>query len=103
MGKVELVLGARFERQVGIGLTTPTSPTPFLYDTTALTLEAKAAATALAFQASLGPLGLFIKNGTAALQSRTDRDGNPATIDPAAFTVRLAPDPTDHRYRFSEL
>src|SRR5207245_1351315 len=46
-GKVDLVLGARFDLHVGIDLTIPTSPTPFLYDTTALTLEAKAAATAL--------------------------------------------------------
>ena len=45
----------------------------------------------------------WIKNGVAALQAGTDRDGNPATIDPAAFTIRLAPDSTDHRYLFSEL
>ena len=38
------------------------------------------------FTASAGPLGLFIKDGTATL----DDDGDHDTNAPAAFTVKLA-------------
>ena len=102
-GEISFLLGAKLELDVGIDLTNPTSPIPFLYDTTALTLEAKAAGTNLSFQAGLGPLSLFIKNGTASLQAQTDRDGNPNTIDAAAFGIQIVDDAVDHRYRFPEL
>jgi len=102
-GQLALNLGAEFDLHLGVDLSDPLSPTPYVYDNTGLILEAKASANNLAFQASVGPLGIFIKNGSASLQAKTDRDGNPGTVDPAAFTVSLAPDPVDHRYLFSEL
>ncbi|NOS71718.1 MAG: hypothetical protein HOP33_17550, partial [Verrucomicrobia bacterium] len=102
-GEITFELGSRLELDLGIDLTDPTSPIPFLYDTTSLLLEAKAAGTNLNFQAGLGPLALFIKNGSASLQAQTDRDGNPNTVDAAAFGIQIVDDPVDHRYRFSEL
>jgi hypothetical protein len=102
-GQIDLALGARLELDLGIDLTNPSSPTPFVYDSTALTLEAKALATNLNFNAGLGPLVLSVRNGTASLRAQTDRDQNPGTVDAAAFDVQVLDDPTDHRYRFSEL
>src|SRR5207244_176318 len=81
---------------LGLDLSNPDKPVPVLYDTTGLTLGARVLGTNLGFTAAIGPLGLFVRNGTVTL----DRDGNPATTEPAQFTVVLAQSPT-RRYLLS--
>ena len=92
-GNLAVQAGANLNVQMGIDLSNPARPVPFLFDSTGLSLTARANGTNLNFSAGLGPLGLFVRNGNATL----DRDGNPATAEPAAFTVSL-PQTADHRY-----
>ena len=84
----------------GIDVSNPCNWLPFLYDTTGITLAAAVRGTNLNFTASVGGLGIFIKDGTATL----DRDGDPDTVgegEDAAFEVSLnAGD--DQRYYFRE-
>ncbi len=97
--KLSFEAGATLAIDLGIDLANPLAPRPFLYDTTAFTLEASASAANMNFSAALGPLGALIIGGTAVL----DGDCNPATTsDAATFTVGLANDPTDGRYYFDE-
>ena len=49
---------------LGLDLSDPTDPKPFIDDASGVTLGLKAAATDLQFSASAGPFGLFIGNGT---------------------------------------
>src|SRR4029077_2883555 len=68
-----------------------------LFADTGVSLDAKILGQNLNFQASIGPLGIYIVKGSALL----NRDGNAATTDPATFTVGLAPKPGG--YHFSDL
>src|SRR5262249_51241112 len=61
--------------------------------------DAQATGSNLNFTASVGPLGLFIKNGSVNL----DGDGNPATNDSAQFNVTIKDDNGDGRHYFDEL
>jgi hypothetical protein len=65
--KLSVAADAKLNLALGVDLTDPISPKPFLYDSTAVALDAKASGSNLSFTASLGPLGLFIENGTANL------------------------------------
>ena len=55
---------------LGIDLSTPSSPSPFLYDDTGINLSAQASASSLNASVSLGPLGMFISNGSAPPSAR---------------------------------
>ena len=98
-GSLAVSADATLHLDVGLNLAAPSTPTPFVYDTTNLSLHAKIFGSALNFSAAVGPLGIFVKNGTAVL----DKDGAGASTDPAAFTIGLTNDPTDHRYLLTEL
>ncbi|MGH7140293.1 MAG: hypothetical protein ACREHD_31540, partial [Pirellulales bacterium] len=100
-GQADLALSASAALSVdmGIDLTTPTLPRPFLYGTTNLVVDALASATNVNFQAALGGiLGLFVDNGTAYLGAQ----GSSATApQPAEF--KLAFQDTTARYYFDTL
>jgi Ca2+-binding RTX toxin-like protein len=98
-GLLTVQAGAALNLDLGLDLSTPSSPKPFVYDTTILALTAKVLASDLDFSAAIGPLGIFVRNGTAVL----DEDGSGASTDPAAFTIALQSDPGDHRYLLTEL
>ena len=74
---------------LGIDLSTPSSPSPFLYDDTGINLSAQAGASGLNASVSLGPLGMFISNGSA-------------TLGPAQFVVGLT-GATNHRLPLSSI
>src|SRR5205807_8894231 len=96
--KVAVAASANLNLNLGIDLTDPLDPQPFVYDTTGMSLAARATGTNLNFTAAVGPLGVYIKNGSAVL----DGDGNVATSgDSATFTVGLAHD-ADGRYYFRD-
>ena len=83
----------------GLDLTNPCNKLrAFLYDSTGIELRARATATDLDFEAALGPLGVFVEDGTAAL----DGDGDPDTADDVAFTLDLIDNNGDGRHYFSE-
>lgn len=70
---------------------------PFLYDTTALTLQAAVRATGVNLSAGIGSLKISIKNGTVTL----DGDGNAATTtDSASFGVAFKDNNGDGRHYF---
>ena len=83
---------------LGIDLTNPGNPQPFLYDSTALDIGAKVAGSGLEFTAALGPLGLFVLDGSIAL----NLDGAGTTPDPASFSVKFHDGNGDGRHYFSE-
>jgi len=98
-GLLTVQADAALHLNLGVDLSLPSTPKPFIYDTTNLALSAKITGSGLDFSAAVGPLGIFVKNGTAVL----DEDGGGASTDPAAFTIGLTPDPIDHRYLLTEL
>lgn len=98
-GNLTVGADASFNLNIGLDVTDPTSPKPFLYDDSNFHFDAKASGTGLNFSASVGPLGLFIKNGSVNL----DGDGNPATNDSATFNVGIINDNGDGRHYFDEL
>jgi hypothetical protein len=88
---MDVTAGAVFHVGLGLDLSNPTAPRPFLYggndpgDTRA-TVSVRAQAGGLNFNASVGPLGLFVKNGSFVL----DQDGDGAGTGPATFTAGLS-------------
>ncbi|HLO19184.1 MAG TPA: calcium-binding protein, partial [Sphingomicrobium sp.] len=94
-----IAVSSTLQLDFGIDLSDPAAPEPVLYDSTGWTLTLSVLGTAMSFQATAGPLGLFVKNGTVTL----DRDGNPGTADSARFALTLRPDASDHHYALSEL
>ena len=98
-GLLTVQAAAALHLDLGVNLSSPSTPTPFVYDSTNLSLSAKVTGTGLNFSAAVGPLGIFVKNGSVVL----DKDGNGPLTDPAAFTIALTPDPGDHRYLLTEL
>jgi hypothetical protein len=71
-GQLQVAASARLQLELGIDLNAFTAPRPFLYGTTSVTLDTWVKGSNLNFSAAIGPLGLFIKNGSALL----DRDGS---------------------------
>lgn len=75
--------------------------TPFLYTTpngTSLSLTAGAGATDIDFEASAGPVGIAIVDGSAGI----NRTGTAGATDPAEFQVTIADDNADGRFYFTE-
>jgi len=70
---------------------------PFLYDTTSATLNAAVRGTDIEFTASVGPLGVFVKDGTVTV----DRDGDPNTTgdgEDAEFAITINDPDGDGRH-----
>src|ERR1051325_4270712 len=63
-GKPTVGANAALDPNIGVDLTNPTSPRPFLYDNSAIDLTANASGSNLSFTAAVGPLGLFVKGGS---------------------------------------
>ncbi len=97
-GKLNISASATLTIDFGLDLTNPCDPQPFLYDTTGIVLKGRVTATDLDFEAALGPLGIFVENGSAAL----DGDGNPLTADDVMFSVGLIDNNDDGRHYLSE-
>lgn len=97
---LNVTASAELRLDFGIDVSNPCNWLPFLYDSTGITLEAAVRGTNLNFAASMGGLGIFVKDGTATL----DRDGDPDTVgegEDAAFQVDIEMG-TDQRYYFRE-
>lgn len=97
-GHLNISASAQLTIDFGLDVTNPCSPKPFIYDTTGIALRGRITATNLNFNASLGPLGIFVQNGSAAV----DGDGNPATADDVNFSLGLIDNNGDGRHYFSE-
>ncbi|WP_406700164.1 SdrD B-like domain-containing protein [Singulisphaera sp. Ch08] len=83
---LQVSAGAQLNLDLGIDLTDPNNPRPFFYTGgTSFSLTASARNTApVTMSAALGPFGVFLKNGTVAL----DADGSGPLTTPARFTAR---------------
>jgi hypothetical protein len=81
-GSLAVTGSAQLNLVFGFDLTNPTLPRAYLEDDTGMSLLLRVAGNNLNFDAAVGPLGLFIRNGTVLI-------GNAA--GPAAFTVGLKP------------
>lgn len=105
MGSAELhaSAGVAFELDFGIDISDVENPRAFLYETTGLELTALALGTDIDFTAAWNTFGLFIKDGTFAV----DGDGNPATAgDSVTLTAALTdgdPMTTNGKIFFDEL
>jgi Ca2+-binding RTX toxin-like protein len=83
--------------EFGIDVSNPCLWAPFLYDTTAFTLSAAVRGTDIDFTASVGPLGVAVRDGTVTV----DRDGDPGTTGPgedAVFGITLGDPDGDGRH-----
>ncbi|MCT7991818.1 proprotein convertase P-domain-containing protein [Laspinema olomoucense] len=92
---------AKAKLGIGIDLSDPKNPLSFLnLDKTDLSVEFAARGNNLSFVGALGPLGLFVNDGVAAI----DGDGNAATTDDfAKIAVTLSdPTPGNNRILFTE-
>ncbi len=77
--------GGTLNLDLGLDLSNPSDPRPFLYNSTQLAIQARAAAAGVNFKAALGGLvGLFVERGQAALSSDGTTSGSPAK-----FTVQV--------------
>ncbi len=76
-GKLDLFL------DIGVDLSNPARPVSVLFDTTKLVTTGRVAGKNLALELQMGPWLLTAR----AASIRLDRDGDPATDDPAIFTV----------------
>ena len=74
-GLLTLEAGAGLDLSLGLDLSDPLSPDPFLYDETTFSVFAKALGTDITFDAAVGPLGLFVRDGEAGI----NRDGPGST------------------------
>lgn len=72
-----------------------TSPVFFMKDTSKLSIQPLVNAPSIQFEAALGPLGIFIRNGQIRLDNGT-------LNQPAVFSLGLAPSAT-RRYEISQL
>ncbi|MCC6232526.1 MAG: M10 family metallopeptidase C-terminal domain-containing protein, partial [Verrucomicrobiales bacterium] len=82
--------------EFGIDVSNPCAWAPFLYNTTGLTLNAAVRGTDIEFKASVGPLGVFVKDGSVTV----DRDGAPETTgagEDAEFSITFGDPDLDGR------
>jgi hypothetical protein len=95
-GQLAVDANAVLHLNMGIDLNDPAALTPFVYDSTWATVEALVRGSNLNFGAAIGPLGLFVKNGTAFL----DRDGSHTNRALFTVTLRDKGPGSDHQYYF---
>ena len=89
---IDVTANADFVIALGIDLSNPSTPQPFLYggdsnQATKAQVRVKAHAANMQFNASVGPLGLFVQNGSFDLNA----DGAASTQAPALFEAKLSP------------
>jgi len=95
-----------FDLDLGIDLSLPATPTPYLYDTSNLVIDTQvltldqdgAIANALNLTTSTGAVSVHVRNGTASL----DDDGTPGLNDFAQFTTTLLAGAPGGRYALSD-
>jgi Ca2+-binding RTX toxin-like protein len=76
---------ATFKLDLGIDLSTPALPKPFIRDSSKLTLTSTLSQAALDLALVAGPLQVAVKNGSTLL----DKDGNAGTSDGATFDITV--------------
>ncbi len=87
-GKLDVSAHALLNLDIGIDLSNPTTPKPFLYNSTTTSLEATVNGANLSFSAAVGPIGISIGNGT-------DNNGS--------VSLGNGTGPANFRHRFEEL
>lgn len=94
---LNVTASADFLLEFGVDVSNPCDWVPFLYDTTGIALQAAVRGTDINFTASVGPLGIFVVDGTVTV----DRDGDPDTTgsgEDAIFSVGLGDPDGDGRH-----
>jgi len=86
-GLINVDATAELNIDLGIDLSDPSNPRPYLGDTTGLLLGAKLSADNLDFDLAVGPLGVYIRDGFVTLGV----GDTPAALDFATFTVGMKP------------
>ena len=82
----------------GLDMTDPGSPAPFIYDSTNLKLTAVLPSSTINFAASVGPLGIFIRDNGTQKAAGDVRRRRCAGGDPARFTIGFKPSSTGRYY-----
>ena len=100
--------GANVNLDVGLDLTNPANPRPFLYNTTTAALGAKIYGSGIHFKAALGPLGIAIgnggnNNGFLVLDSDGLLEPNANSNDRAGLTVGITGGDANGRVYFESL
>ncbi len=93
-GMLNVSASAAVTLDFGLDLTNPCAPSLFLYDTTGVSLTAKVTATNLNFDASIGGLGIYIRNGSVTF----DYDGKGGSTSPAILALTLKDTDGDGRH-----
>jgi Ca2+-binding RTX toxin-like protein len=88
---LRLSVNGQVNMNLAIDVSTPATPHVYLLDSSTITVGAMINATGVAFSASVGPLGLFVANGSVRLDNGTA--GQAAT-----WTLGLNPSTTNHRW-----
>lgn len=95
-GMLNVSASANATLDFGLDLTNPDGLTPFLYDSTGVSLTAKVTGTNLEFEAAIGALGVFIRQGEVTF----DYDGKGGSTAPATIVVGLKDRDGDGRHYF---
>ncbi len=89
-GDIEVSAYAQAKLELGIDLSSLTTPTPFLYDTSGLEFGLRLAGQRLNFNANIGIVGLAITDGTVVFDSDGVLDANDdGVIDDDYATIRI--------------
>ena len=94
-GNVSITASADLNLEFGFDLTTPTSPKFFISDTSSLIGNLLASAENVDFSVALGPLGIFIVDGSAGIGLSHEDMASPAQLG-----VRMDTDAGDGRWYF---
>jgi Ca2+-binding RTX toxin-like protein len=81
--RIDVDASASFKLDLGIDLTNPAQPAPFIYDSSSVTLTARIAETGLALALVAGPVQVAVAGGSVLL----DKDGPGGTNNGAEFAV----------------
>jgi Ca2+-binding RTX toxin-like protein len=95
-GLLNVSASAGVSLDFGLDLTNPTTVTPFLYDTTGVELKAKVVVSDLEFEAAIGALGVFVRDGEVIF----DYDGNGPSTAPAVIALGFKNLDGDGRHYF---
>lgn len=95
-GLLNVSASAGVSLDFGLDLTNPTTVTPFLYDTTGVELRAKVTVSDLEFEAAIGALGVFVRDGEVIF----DYDGSGPSTESALIALNLKNTDGDNRHYF---
>ncbi|MGB2819354.1 MAG: hypothetical protein WBF17_00130, partial [Phycisphaerae bacterium] len=101
-GELDVEGGVALTLSLGIDLSNPSSPRPFIYDTSGFGVTLGISGTNLQFETSLGALGIYVGSPTTPGMVFLDADGAGGSTSPASLSFDLTDNNGDGIHYFDE-